>query len=84
MSTTKSLIKALELRGMSQQALADEFETTKSYINGFCRGVNVPSIQQARHMARILDMKYSEFIALGESDIGNIPQTETTIKGTAK
>jgi len=51
---------------MSQQDLSDQMEVTKSYINGLCKGRSTPSISQAKHIASIFCMKYSEFIALGE------------------
>jgi len=46
--------------------MAKEIGVTDAYISSVCLGQKTPNVQKLTHIARVLDMKLSELVALGE------------------
>ncbi len=68
MNIKLSLSIALAKRQKTQAWLADELNTSMSYISNVKNGSISPSIERLQSICKALDMKVSEFVALGEDE----------------
>ena len=66
MNVALSMKVALTKRDMTQAVLAERLKSSPSYISALAKGKAAPSEDMLKRMCEVLDMKVSEFIALGE------------------
>jgi len=67
MDIKKSFNIAMAIRGLSQQDLAKRMGLSKTYISLMVNMHKPLSMERLASVCNILDMKPSEFIALGET-----------------
>ena len=66
MDTAFAVKEALYNKRKSQTWLAKKIGVTDAYISSVCLGQKTPNVQKLTHIARALEMKLSELVALGE------------------
>lgn len=66
MNVARSIKKGLVDRGMSQTELAAKVGSKPAYISNLATGKATASEEMLKKISDALDMKVSEFVALGE------------------
>lgn len=66
MNVAKSIKKGLVERGMTQAQLAAKVGSKPSYISNLATGKATASEDMLKKISEALDMKVSEFVAMGE------------------
>lgn len=63
------LQKARERKNISQEALASRIGVSRQSLSAIERGITLPSVENAKKIAAVLDLKWSDFYEESESSV---------------
>lgn len=69
MNIVIDLQKEREKKGLSQEQLANLIGVKRQALSGIERGLSLPSVENAKKLASVLDLKWSDFFEESKSEV---------------